>query len=105
MYNAIGKTTMVISHDQFVAPFLISVTDRKINLRAYEYVRNNGYDNDWNFGVFNHWPNYLSGAAIIINGNNERTFIPVKGLKTGFLGEHCPNNEHEDHLYTCNKWY
>jgi len=104
MYNNIEKVTMVISHDQFLAPFLISVTDRKIGMDAYNYVYPNGQYNDWNQNVFKHWPNYLSGAAIIINENNERTFVPVRGLKTGYLGYHCPNNDNEDNLYTCRKW-
>lgn len=109
MYNNIQKTTMVISHDQFLAPFLIAVTDRKIGLDAYNYVNANGYNNDWNQGVFDHWPNYLTGAAIIVNENNDRVFVPVRGLKTGYLGEHCPNdaNETDDsgkEIYTCKKW-
>jgi len=104
MYEDIPNVTIVSSHDNFIAPFLISLTDRKIGFEAHEYFKKNGYDNDWNQGVFKHWPNYLTGVAIIVNENNERAFVPVKGLKTGYLGEHCPNNSNEDELYTCTKW-
>ena len=124
-YDSIGRATIVISHDQFVAPFLISVTDRKIGLDAYKYVtfdtlnvKDSSYvedvlyvkdtikvvQNNWNQNVFKHWPNYLAGAAIIINEKNQRTFIPVKGLKTGYLGYHCPYDSDEDDLYNCSKW-
>ncbi len=104
MYDDIPNVTVVATHDKFITPFLISLTDRKIKFEAHEYVKKNGYDNDWNQGVFMHWPNYLAGAAIIVNENNERAYVPVKGLKTGYLGEHCPNNESEDDLYICHKW-
>ncbi|MCQ2109386.1 MAG: histidine phosphatase family protein [Fibrobacter sp.] len=104
MYEDIPNVTVAATHDKFIAPFLISLTNRKIGLEAHEYVKKNGYDNDWNQGVFKHWPNYLAGVAIIVNENNERAFVPVKGLKTGYLGEHCPNNEKEDDLYTCRMW-
>lgn len=104
MYEDIPNVTIVATHDKFIAPFLISLTDRKIGFEAHDYVKKNGYDNDWNQGVFKHWPNYLAGAAIIVNEKNERAFVPVKGLKTGYLGEHCPNNENEDDLYICHKW-
>lgn len=101
MYNDIQNVTVVATHDKFITPFLISLTDRKIGFEAYEYVKKNGYDNDWNQGVFRHWPNYLAGVAIIVNENNERSFVPVKGLKTGYLGYHCDGTEEG---YTCSKW-
>lgn len=104
MYDNIPNVTIVATHDKFIAPFLISLTDRKIGFEAHEYVKKNGYDNDWNQGVFKRWPNYLAGVAIIVNENDERAYVPVKGLKTGYLGEHCPNNENEDDLYICHKW-
>lgn len=103
-YNDIPNVTIAATHDKFIAPFLISLTDRKIGFEAHEYVKKNGYDNDWNQGVFKHWPNYLAGVAIIVNENDKRAFVPVKGLRTGYLGEHCPNNENEDDLYICHKW-
>lgn len=101
MYGDIQNVTVVATHDKFITPFLISLTDRKIGFEAYEYVKKNGYDNDWNQGVFRHWPNYLAGVAIIVNENNERSFVPVKGLKTGYLGYHCDGTEEG---YTCSKW-
>ncbi|MCQ2123907.1 MAG: histidine phosphatase family protein [Fibrobacter sp.] len=101
MYDDIQNVTVVATHDKFITPFLISLTDRKIGFEAYEYVKKNGYDNDWNQGVFRHWPNYLAGVAIIVNENNERSFVPVKGLKTGYLGYHCDGTEED---YTCSKW-
>lgn len=101
MYDDIQNVTVVATHDKFITPFLISLTDRKIGFEAYEYVKKNGYDNDWNQGVFRHWPNYLAGVAIIVNENNERSFVPVKGLKTGYLGYHCDGTEEG---YTCSKW-
>ncbi|WP_146196223.1 MULTISPECIES: hypothetical protein [unclassified Fibrobacter] len=54
--------------------------------------------------MFQHWPNYLSGAAIIVNENDERVFVPVRGLETGYLGFHCPNNSDYNGLYSCKKW-
>lgn len=102
IYNNINRYNMVISHDQFLAPFLISVTDRKIGLNAHDYVYPDGNYNDWNQNVFKHWPNYLTGAAIIINEKNERVYIPVKGLKNGYLGYHC--RDEEDEGYSCKIW-
>lgn len=83
-YDKMQNYTMVASHDQFVAPFLIAVTNRKIGLDFHNY--------GWNNTGFRHWPNYLSGVAIIVNSKNEVDYVPVKGLKTGYLGEHCYEN-------------
>lgn len=102
MYEDIPNVTVAATHDKFIAPFLISLTNRKIGFEAHEYVKKNGYDNDWNQGVFKHWPNYLTGVAIIVNENNERAFVPVKGLQTGYQGEHCLNGDEEG--YTCSRW-
>ncbi len=102
MYDNIQNVTIVATHDKFIAPFLISLTDRKIGFEAHEYVKKNGYDNDWNQGVFKHWPNYLAGVAIIVNENNERAYVPVKGLKTGYLGYHCLSDSEDD--YPCSMW-
>lgn len=102
MYEDIPNVTVVATHDKFITPFLISLTDRKIGLEAHEYVKKNGYDNDWNQGVFKHWPNYLTGAAIIVNENNERSFVPVRGLNTGYLGYHCQTGTEKG--YACSMW-
>ncbi len=102
MYEDIPNVTVVATHDKFITPFLISLTDRKIGLEAHEYVKKNGYDNDWNQGVFKRWPNYLTGAAIIVNENNERSFVPVRGLNTGYLGYHCLTGTEKG--YACSMW-
>ncbi|MCF0220773.1 MAG: hypothetical protein HUK19_00620 [Fibrobacter sp.] len=102
MYKDIPNVTVVSSHDNFIAPFLISLTDRKIGLEAHEYVFPNHQYNEWNQNIFKHWPNYLAGVAIIVNENDERAFVPVKGLNTGYLGQHCLTGKEDG--YDCSMW-
>ncbi len=71
-YESMSKYTIAASHDLLVTPLAIYVTNKKINLRFYE-------DNN------NNWLNYMAGVAIIINSNNERRYVPVKGLDEGVM--------------------
>lgn len=71
--------TLAISHDQFLAPFVISISNRQIkgsngrDLRYHEY------------GTQEHWINYLSGVAIITDPDDNTKIIPTTALSSGFL--------------------
>lgn len=71
--------TLAISHDQFLAPFVISISNRQIkgsngrDLRYHEY------------GTQEHWINYLSGVAIITDSDDNTKIIPTTALSSGFL--------------------
>ena len=73
-YEQMHDMTMAISHDQFVVPFLVSISDRQLDLRFHNH------END-----FNYWINYLTGVAIIVDPDNQVTTIPVKSLDDAYL--------------------
>jgi hypothetical protein len=71
--------TLAISHDQFLAPFVISISKRQIHDNNGRDLRYHKYKND------QHWINYLSGVAIITDPDNKIKIIPVTALDKGFL--------------------
>lgn len=73
-YEQMHDMTMAISHDRFVVPFLVSISDRQLDLRFHNH------END-----FNYWINYLTGVAIIVDPDNQVTIIPVKSLDDAYL--------------------
>lgn len=65
-----GRVSVLITHDQLVAPLTVYCTNGKINLRYFE----------------NHiWVNYLAGVAIIVNSKGDVRYVPVKGLDVGTM--------------------
>lgn len=79
-YEIMHNITLMGSHDQFVAPFVISMTDRQMKNLNYHETRND-----------NNWINYLAGAAIIVDNENNVTYVPVRGHNSGYLGKNDPN--------------
>ena len=79
-YEIMHNITLVGSHDQFVAPFVISMTDRQMKNLNYHVTRND-----------NNWINYLAGAAIIVDNENNVTYVPVRGHNSGYLGKNDPD--------------
>lgn len=80
-YNVLlNKITIAVSHDQFVAPFVISMTNRSIKDLNFHVTGND-----------NNWINYLAGAAIIVDNENNVTYVPVRGHNSGYLGKNDPN--------------
>ena len=85
--NLQHKYTLAISHDQFLVPFVVSISNKQIK----------GTNQDLRFHKFQdnkHWLNYLSGVAIITDGSTIEidgekkenfTIIPVTALESGFL--------------------
>lgn len=73
-YEQMHDMTMAISHDQFLVPFLVSISDRQLDLRFHNH------END-----FDYWINYLTGVAIIVDSDNQVTTIPVKSLDDAYL--------------------
>ena len=78
-YDKMKPITLAISHDQFLTPFVISISNRKIkgeDGRDFRYHRTSNNK---------HWINYLSGVAIIVDDDNNTKIIPVSALGSGFL--------------------
>jgi len=63
-----SRISVVCSHDQFLVPLVISISNRKIGLRYFED---------------RHWINYLAGIAVVIGADGKQTLVPVKGLNSG----------------------
>jgi len=77
-YDKMHNITFSVSHDQFVIVFLIYFTNKAINMAFHESSV------VWDAALpHNEWTNFLSGFAFIVDENNNRTFIPVKGLDSG----------------------
>ncbi len=73
-YSRMHDITFAVSHDFFVAPLVIAITDGEIGM---DYHNHGGDDY--------YWPNFLSGAAIIVDDKDRVTMVPVKGLESGRL--------------------
>jgi hypothetical protein len=91
-YNKMHKYTLAISHDQYLVPFVIAISnkqihddvvDSKYNLRFHLHDRDKNYQPD-----FNYWINYLAGVVIIVDSENNVVKVPVKALDDGFLREY-----------------
>ena len=76
-YNRMHNVTLAVTHDYFVAPLVIAITDGEIEMDYYNHVEDDYY-----------WPNFLSGAAIIVDDKDSVTMVPVKGLESGRQGVH-----------------
>lgn len=77
-YGKMHDITMAISHDQFLVPFIISVSNRKnIDLRFHNHENEESR--------YDYWINYLTGVAIIINEKDERVIIPVTAMEDPYL--------------------
>jgi len=75
-YGKMHHITFAITHDYFVAPLMIAITDGEIGMDYYNH-----------YGDEYYWPNFLSGAAIIVDDRGKVTMIPVKGLSSGRMAE------------------
>lgn len=73
-YEKMHDVTFAVSHDFFVAPMVIAITDGEIGMDYYNHPGDDYY-----------WPNFLSGAAVIVDDKDNVTMVPVKGLESGRL--------------------
>lgn len=67
-YAAAPRVKMVCSHDDFLVPIIVYVTNKAANVRVYE----NG-----------NWLNYVAGVAVIQNDAGQRRYYAIKGLDSG----------------------
>ena len=82
-YDKMKPLTMAISHDQFLVPFVVSISNRKIHGNNNSDLRFHKYEKEES--IYDHWINYLTGVAIIVDPDNKTTIIPVTALDDGFL--------------------
>ena len=88
-YDQMHKYTLAISHDQYLVPFVITISNKKI----HDDVKNSKYDlrfhkhDSWP-PDFNYWINYLTGVVLIVDSENNVIKLPVKALDDGFLREY-----------------
>lgn len=76
-YNVMHDVTFAITHDYFIAPLVIAVTDGAIGMDYHNH-----------YGDKYYWPNFLSGAAIIVDNLDNVTMVAVKGNPSGRMLEH-----------------
>ncbi|WP_290763198.1 histidine phosphatase family protein [Fibrobacter sp. UBA4297] len=65
------RVSVLVSHDMLVAPLIILVSKRTVDLKIYETA--------------NHWVNYLSGIAVIVDEAGVVTALPVRGDSVGWM--------------------
>ena len=65
------RVSVLVSHDMLVAPLIILVSKRTIDLKVYE--------------TDNRWVNYLSGIAVIVDEAGVVTALPVRGDEVGWM--------------------
>jgi hypothetical protein len=92
------KYTLAISHDQYLVPFVVTISNKQIhdeknknpnyNNEPYD-LRFHKHDRDINWNPdFNYWINYLTGVVLIVDSDNNVIKLPVKALDDGFLREY-----------------
>lgn len=64
------RVSIMVSHDIFVMPLAVFGSEGKVALKYYE---------DY------HWINYIAGLAVIIDGQNNLRYVPVKGADSGVI--------------------
>lgn len=64
------RVSIMVSHDIFVMPLAVFGSRGKVALKYHE---------DY------HWINYIAGLAVIIDGENNLRYIPVKGADSGVI--------------------
>ena len=64
------RVSIMVSHDIFVMPLTVFGSGGKVALKYHE---------DY------HWINYIAGLAVIIDGENNLRYIPVKGANSGVI--------------------
>ena len=88
-YEQMHKYTLAISHDQYLVPFVITISNKKIHddvVNSKYDLRFHKHDRDINWNPdFNYWINYLTGVVLIVNSDNNVIKLPVKALDDGFL--------------------
>lgn len=72
-YEKMPKFHLVCTHDDFVVPMAVYLTDKKVALKFH----------DKDAGKEKNWINYIAGVAIVLNDKNERRVYAVKGLEDG----------------------
>ena len=82
-YDNMHKMTLAISHDQFLVPFVVAISNKQIHDDKNSDLRFHKHENN-----FNYWINYLTGVAIIVGPDGTTTTIPVTALNDGFLREY-----------------
>ena len=65
-----NRVSIMVSHDIFVMPLTVFGSEGKVALKYHE---------DY------HWINYIAGLAVIIDGENNLRYIPVKGADSGVI--------------------
>ncbi|MDY6331225.1 MAG: histidine phosphatase family protein [Fibrobacter sp.] len=88
-YEQMHKYTLAISHDQYLVPFVITISNKKIHddiVNSKYDLRFHLHDRDINWNPdFNYWINYLAGVVLIVDADNNVIKLPVKALDDGFL--------------------
>lgn len=68
-FAAASRVRVLCSHDNFVLPLTVYMTNKAVNLRVFENPKK--------------WLNFVAGVAIIKNDAGEQRAYAVKGLESG----------------------
>ena len=88
-YEKMHKYTLAISHDQYLVPFVVTISNKKIHDDVVDSKYNLRFHlhDSWP-PDFNYWINYLAGVVLIVDSENNVIKLPVKALDDGFLREY-----------------
>ncbi len=65
-----SRVSFLVTHDVLVAPLIIYVSNREVDLQFFASRR---------------WANYLSGIAVVIDEAGDVLLYPVRGAETGYM--------------------
>lgn len=64
------RVSILVTHDVLIEPLVVYASNRTADVDFYRNGR---------------WVNYLTGVAVVLNGNNQVELYPVRGREVGFM--------------------
>ena len=68
--NQCKRVSVLVTHDILIEPLVVYASNRTVDVNYYKSRR---------------WVNYMTGIAVVLNGNSQVELYPVRGTEIGFM--------------------
>ncbi len=68
--NQWKRVSVLVTHDILIEPLVVYASNRTVDVNYYKSRR---------------WVNYMTGIAVVLNGNSQVELYPVRGTEIGFM--------------------
>jgi hypothetical protein len=68
--NQWKRVSILVTHDILIEPLVVYASNRTVDVNYYKSRR---------------WVNYMTGIAVVLNGNSQVELYPVRGTEIGFM--------------------